>query len=152
MNIRALGLFVLLAMGLSRACAVRAAEEPASHPIDRRFVECTDSPGGEDWVSFRSCQSQAIDAWEREIVRLHTRLSRRLPADARVALDRTQEAYFHFAESERRFLQPYYSSMEGNFTNSHSNFSLMRLYRNRAGQLASYLDVLEQSAVGEVKK
>lgn len=152
MNARALSLFVLLVMGLSRACVVRAAEESAHHPIDRRFEECANAPGAEDWVSLRRCQSQAIDAWEREIVRLHTRVNRKLPAEARIALDRTQKAYFHFAEAERRFLQAYYSSMEGNVTNVHSNSSLLTLYRNRAEQLDAYLDLLDRTAPDVVQK
>jgi len=113
---------------------------PAKHPIDVWLEECLAKD--ETTARQRACLAMAYEKWDAELNRVYQELMMKLPEDARPALKAAQVAWLNHRDEEFKLLAALYDALDGTMYPIMKASDRVDFVRNRALELSSYLDVL----------
>ncbi len=113
---------------------------PAKHPIDVWLEECLAKD--ETTAGQRACLATAYEKWDGELNRVYQELLTKLPEDARPALRAAQVAWLNHRDEEFKLLAALYDALDGTMYPVMKASDRVDFVRNRALELSSYLDVL----------
>jgi uncharacterized protein YecT (DUF1311 family) len=118
----------------------QAAASPAKHPIDVWLEECLAMD--ETTAGQRACLATVYEKWDAELNRVYQELMTKLPEDARPALKAAQVAWLNHRDEEFKLLAALYDALDGTMYPVMKASDRVDFVRNRALELSSYLDVL----------
>ncbi|MCP9927088.1 lysozyme inhibitor LprI family protein [Cyanobium sp. CH-040] len=138
----------LLALALATGVAVAAGLAPApvrADPraaIDEQTAACLEQALGT--AGMLACLAEGALAWERDLERTLSALSRRLPPEERALLETSQRHWQSWREAQFRWLQAAYGLLDGSLYRVLHASDRLELVRARARALADLQRLLEE--------
>ena len=115
--------------------------EQKKHPIDVAYDDCICAPDGNGYKTYGmiECAREAETAWDKELNKQYRELMKRLSADEKAKLKKTQKAWLAYRDAEKDFSAMYYGGKEGSMYFVLNAARLMGIIRSRALELEDYM-------------
>lgn len=124
-------------------CASIAVAGGKIDPIDAKTEGCTSE--ATSTMSMLECENQAYDAWDARLNQNYQRVRGHLDAEGKKALQASQRDWLKHRDGEFQWMQDAYRKMQGTIYQVSAASTRVRIVRDRALQLQSFLETVEES-------
>lgn len=132
-------LFTSLIFLISISTTFAQNDTKEKHPIDVKFEDCTNAPDGYTTYGMIECMREAEAAWDKELNKQYREVMKRLSADGKAILKKTQKAWLGYRDAEKEFSAIYYGNKQGSMYLVLNAARLMEITRSRALELKGYM-------------
>lgn len=124
-------------------CSLAAAQADAPHSIDAAQAECLKTHHGT--MPRAKCNSDAMQAWEKDVTKTYAALKTKLPSDNRKSFEASQTAWEKYRDAEFDFISNRYAAKKGTGYISVRIILRMQIVKARALELESRYDAVKDS-------
>ncbi|MBA4373979.1 MAG: hypothetical protein C0402_14105 [Thermodesulfovibrio sp.] len=116
-----------------------SAGAPKEHPIDITHAACIEK----DWstAGMANCTHKAKEQWDRELNNNYNALMKKLPPADKEVLKAAQKKWLEFRDSEYKLIRALYGKLSGTMYIPMRADMAMQIVKQRAMDLANYLEL-----------
>ena len=122
--------------------AVSFSQHEDKHPIDKAYDACMEK--AMSTAEMRDCADEAYKKWDKEMNRAYKRLMEQLDDKGKAELKASQLKWIEYRDLETKLMDRVYSRLQGTMYIPMRAYSSVRLVKDRALTLGSYLDLLDE--------
>jgi len=115
------------------------AEKAPKHPIDKAQEACIEKDSST--AGMANCTYKAEKMWDKELNKNYNALMKKLPPADREALRTTQKKWLEFRDNEFKLINAIYGKLKGTMYIPMRASEINQIVKQRALDLADYLDL-----------
>lgn len=131
-------LFILL------SAPVVSAQAQTTHPIDQALDACIEKDGST--AGMIRCTDKAYVAWDRQLNKNYTDLTRRLKPSQQATLKTAQLEWLKYRDADFKLIDSVYATLQGTMYLPMRIAERLEVVKKRALDLRGYLELLEEAS------